>query len=315
MGDEPDVRAWVNTDQAAGEFRVRYAGLFDAEARLHEQRLHAAARVGAAEHVLDVGCGTGRSTRAAGRAAAAGTVLGVDISVPVLELARRLTDREGLRNVSYRLADAQVDGLGPTRYDVCISCFGAMFFADPVAAFTNIGRALRPGARIALLAWQAPERNEWYTEIDQAIGGASARGARMFYSPASTRRPGYAAAGFTDVAFTDVREPVYYGADSAQVYHFVTGLQATKDMLASLDPAAAEDALRGLRVTLAGHTTRRRRAVRGAHLDHHRANTARAARPRTRHQGSRPNRAGAWQPWTPAGCQVTPARSPPAPPL
>jgi ubiquinone/menaquinone biosynthesis C-methylase UbiE len=147
MGDEPDVRASVNADQAAGEFRVRYADLFDAKARLHEQQLHAAASVGATEHVLDIGCGTGRSTRAAGRAAAAGTVLGVDISALVLELARRLTDREGLRNVSYRLADAQVDGLGPARYDACISCFGAMFFADPVAAFTNIGRALRPGAR------------------------------------------------------------------------------------------------------------------------------------------------------------------------
>jgi SAM-dependent methyltransferase len=188
--------------------------------------------------------------------AAAGTVLGVDISAPVLELARRLTDREGLRTVSYRLADAQVDGLGPIRYDVCISCFGAMFFAGPVAAFTNIARALRPGARLALLAWQAPERNEWYREIDQAIGGTSARGARMFSLADQRATAGIlAAAGFTDVAFTDVREPVYYGADSAQAYDFVTGLQATKDMLATLDPAAAEDALRGLRVTLAGHTT------------------------------------------------------------
>jgi len=257
MGDEPDVRAWVNADQAAGEFRVRYAELFDAEARLHEQRLHAAANVGAAEHVLDIGCGTGRSTRAAGRAAAAGTVLGVDISAPVLELARRLTHRDDLRNVSYRLADAQVDDLGPTRYDVCISCFGAMFFADPVAAFTNIRRALRPGARLALLAWQSPECNEWYSEIGQAIGGASARGARMFSLADQHATAGIlAAAGFTDVAFTDVREPVYYGADSAQAYDFVTGLQATKDMLACLDPAAAEDARRGLRVTLARHTTR-----------------------------------------------------------
>ncbi len=257
MGDEPDVRAWVNADQAAGEFRVRYAELFDAEARLHEQRLHAAASVGAAENVLDIGCGTGRSTRAAGRAAAAGIVLGVDISALVLELARRLTDREGLRNVSYRLADAQVDGLGPARYDVCISCFGVMFFADPVAAFTNIGRALRPGARMALLVWQAPERNEWYSEIDEAIGGASARAARMFSLAEQHTTAGIlAAAGFTDVAFTDVREPVYYGADSAQAYDFVTGLQATKDMLASLDPAAAEDALRGLRGTFAGHATR-----------------------------------------------------------
>jgi hypothetical protein len=132
-----------------------------------------------------------------------------------------------------------------------------MFCADPVAAFTNIGRALRPGARMALVPWQAPERNEWYSEIDQAIGGASARDARMF-SPADQHTTAgiLAAAGFTDVAVTDVREPVYYGVDSAQAYDFVTGLQATKDMVARLDPAAAEDALRGLRVTLAGHTTR-----------------------------------------------------------
>jgi hypothetical protein len=110
---------------------------------------------------------------------------------------------------------------------------------------------------MALLAWQAAERNEWYSEIDQAIGGPSARGARMFSLAGQHTTAGIlAAAGFTDVAFTDVREPVYYGADSAQAYDFVTGLQATKDMLASLDPAAAEDALRGLRVTLAGHTTR-----------------------------------------------------------
>jgi len=92
--------------------------------------------------------------------------------------------------------------------------------------------------------------------IDQAIGGASARSARMFSLAGQHTTAGIlAAAGFTDVAFTDVREPVCYGADSAQAYDFVTGLQATKDMLASLDPAAAEDARRELRVTLASHTT------------------------------------------------------------
>jgi hypothetical protein len=213
------------------------------------------------------------------------------------------------------LADAQVDGLGSARYDVCISCFGAMFFAGPVAAFTNIARALRPGARLArlaLLAWQAPERNEWYRHIDQPIGGASARGARMF-SPAGQRATAgiLAAAGFTDVAFTGVREPVYYGADSAQAYDFVTGVQATQDMLAALDPAAAEDALRGLRVTLARHTTR------DGVLFEARTwiITAPAARPRTRHRGSQPDWAGAWANPDPAGRRLTPTRSPPAPPL
>ena len=256
VGDERDVRAWVNTDQAAGEFRVRYAELFDAEARLHERRFQAAAGIGAADHVLDVGCGTGRSTREAGRAAAAGTVLGVDISSPVLELARRLTDGEGLRNVSYRLADAQVDDLGPAHYDLCISCFGAMFFADPVAAFTNIGRALRPGARLVLLAWQAPERNEWFRAVDETIADGSPSGSRMFSLADQQTAAGIlTAAGFADVAFTDVREPVYYGADTAQAYDFVTGLQSTKSMLADLNPAAAQGALRRLRVTLAQHKT------------------------------------------------------------
>ena len=118
---------------------------------------------------------------------------------------------------------------------------------------TRWRRSPTSGARCApARAWRcgrkAPEHNERYTEIDQAIGGASARGARMFSLADQHTTAGIlAAAGFADVAFTDVREPVYYGADSAQAYDFVTGLQATKDMLASLDPAAAEDALRGLR--------------------------------------------------------------------
>ena len=258
MGDEPDVRAWVNADQAAGEFRVRYAELFDAEARLHEQRLHAAANVGAAEHVLDIGCGTGRSTRAAGRAAAAGTVLGVDISAPVLELARRLTDREGLRNVSYRLADAQVDGLGPARYDVCISCFGVMFFADPVAAFINIGRALRPGARMALLAWQAPERNEWYSEIDAAIGGALPAAPVCSHSPDSTRRPGYCRLrpGSPTSPSPTCASPSITARTARRPTISSPACRPPKTCWPAWIPAAVEDALRGLRVTLAGHTTR-----------------------------------------------------------
>ena len=110
---------------------------------------------------------------------------------------------------------------------------------------------------MALLAWQAPDRNEWYTEIGQAMGGAPGRGSRMFSLADEQTAAGIlASAGFTEVAFTDVREPVCYGTDSTQAYDFVTGLQATKDMLARLDPVAAEEALRGLRVTLAEHTTR-----------------------------------------------------------
>ena len=92
----------------------------------------------------------------------------------MLERARRLSDDEGLANITYQQADAQVHRFPPTRFDLCISRFGTMFFADPVAAFTNIGRALRPAARLVLLVWQERDRNEWATAIRQALTAAAA---------------------------------------------------------------------------------------------------------------------------------------------
>ncbi len=64
-----------------------------------------------------------------------------------------------------------------------------------------------------------------------------------------------AAAGFTEVGFTDVHEPVYYGPDAAVALDVVRGLRSTKDLLAGMDAAAAENALDRLRATLAAHQT------------------------------------------------------------
>jgi SAM-dependent methyltransferase len=165
----------VNAAQAAGEHRVMHAALLDDEIRPHNERFRVAARVGPGDRVLDIGCGTGQSTREAAReaarAAAGGSVLGVDLSAPAIELARQLTVREGLSNVSYQRADAQVHPFPAGYFDLCISRFGTMFFADPVAAFANIGTALRPGGRLVMLVWQTRERNEWSTAIRRAIAG------------------------------------------------------------------------------------------------------------------------------------------------
>jgi ubiquinone/menaquinone biosynthesis C-methylase UbiE len=150
MTYEQGTRVRANFEQAAGEHRIRYAALFDAEVRLHNERFHAAAGVRPGDRVLDIGCGTGQSTREAARAAVAGSALGVDLSAGALQLARRLSDDEGLSNVTYQQADAQVHRFPSARFDLCISRFGTMFFADPVTAFTNIGCALAlrsaPGA-------------------------------------------------------------------------------------------------------------------------------------------------------------------------
>jgi SAM-dependent methyltransferase len=232
---------------------------YDAELRLHNELFRAAARVGSGDRVLDIGCGTGQSTREAARAAVAGSAVGVDLSARMLERARQLSDDQGLPNITYQRADAQVHCFPPAHFDLCISRFGAMFFADPVAAFTNIGRALRPAARLVLLVWQDRDRNEWASAIRQTLTAATATptgGANPFSLADPTATEGIlAAAGFEQISFTDVHEPVYYGPDSATAFDAVLRLWEFKDLLANLDAVTAEQARTRLRATLAAHNT------------------------------------------------------------
>ena len=146
---------------------------YDAELRAHHEHLRAAYGISAGDEVVDIGCGTGLTTREAARAAAPGRVVGVDVSERMLERARQLTAAERLDNVWYELGDAQVHRFDAAGFDVAISRFGTMFFADPAAAFANIAAALRPGARLVLLVWQRREDNEWMRAIDAALGDAA----------------------------------------------------------------------------------------------------------------------------------------------
>ncbi|MEC3980596.1 class I SAM-dependent methyltransferase [Amycolatopsis sp. H20-H5] len=231
---------------------------YDAELRLHNELFRAAARVGSGDRVLDVGCGMGQSTREAAGAAVAGSAVGVDVSERMLERARQLSADQGLPNLTFQQADAQVHRFPPAQFDLCISRFGTMFFADPVAAFTNIGHALRPAGRLVLLVWQERDRNEWATAIRQtfpAAPGAPAGPDPFSLADPATTEGILTAAGFTEVSFTDVREPVYYGPDSAAAFDAVLRLWEFKDLLASLGAAAAEQASARLRATLAAHTT------------------------------------------------------------
>jgi SAM-dependent methyltransferase len=202
------------------------------------------------DRVLDVGCGAGQTTREAARAAHAGRVLGVDVSAVAVERARARTD--GLDNVTFEHADAQVHDFAPGSFDVAISRFGTMFFADPVAAFTNIGQALRPGGRLVMLVWQARDRNEWAVTIRQALavtGGPATTGGPDAFSLAdpSTVDGILRAAGFADVHLADVDEPVYYGPDEAAALAWVRGFSTTDAVLKNADPAAATLALTRLR--------------------------------------------------------------------
>jgi SAM-dependent methyltransferase len=125
-------------------------------------------RNASARRVLDVGCGTGSTTLAAARAAGAqGECLGVDISQPMIAVARDRAEREG-STARFVAADVQTHAFEPARFDLVISRFGVMFFDDPVAAFTNLRRAASAGAPLQVIAWRSPAENPYMTTAERA---------------------------------------------------------------------------------------------------------------------------------------------------
>jgi SAM-dependent methyltransferase len=136
----------------------------------HHERLLATAAIAPGERVLDVGCGTGPTTRAAARAAGErGSAVGLDISATLLARAREHAEAEGCTNVEFVQADAQVEPLATGDFDVVISQFGVMFFDDPVAAFANFAGATRPGGRLAFVCWRGSADNPWLELIRDAV--------------------------------------------------------------------------------------------------------------------------------------------------
>jgi SAM-dependent methyltransferase len=235
---------------------------YDAELRLYNEALRRACGVRRHDHVLDVGCGTGQTTREAARTATAGSALGVDLSAQMIDRARESAQTEGLHNVTFERADAQVHRFPPKHFDLTISRFGTMFFDDPAAAFANIGRALRPPGRLVMMVWQGHEQNEWDVAIHRSLEpfegsvAVASEGPDPFSLANPTTVEGILdAAGFADVTFTEVHEPVYYGPDVAAALDWVRSFTCTNDVLKRLDPVAAERALERLRETLAAHAS------------------------------------------------------------
>jgi SAM-dependent methyltransferase len=234
----------------------------DVATRRFTAELARAAAVAETDHVLDVGCGCGQTTRDAARAAARGSALGVDLSAPMLERARTRAADEGVPNVSFVQGDAQVHEFDRGAFDVVISRFGAMFFADPTAAFANIAGALRPGARLALVAWMPLDQNEWLTAIREAL----AMGRELPSPPIGSPGPfGLAdpehvhsvleSAGFTGVDLTEFRSVIEVGSDPDDAFAFVRDLPPVQGMVQDLDDGQTEQATELLRRTLRSHAT------------------------------------------------------------
>jgi SAM-dependent methyltransferase len=195
--------------------------------------------------VLDVGCGCGATTIAA--AGAGGSALGLDLSGPMLAVARRLAAETGAAGASFEQGDAQVYPLRRGFYDVMISSFGVMFFTDPAAAFANITRALRPRGRLAFLCWQDDARNEIFAIPLCAVRAAGRKPATTW--PDLFTDPGrlaelLAGAGCTDVGIESVIEPAWMGSDVADVMSYVRDMRLIRCLAAELgDERLTERAL------------------------------------------------------------------------
>jgi SAM-dependent methyltransferase len=252
-------RAW---DGGTGDFWTDNATRFDEGVAAYQGPLLDAAAIEPGHAVLDVGCGSGRTTRDAARRATDGSALGVDLSARQLDLARRLAAQEGIGNAAFEQLDAQDHPFAPGSFDVVLSRHGSMFFGDPPAAFANLARASRPGGRLVLLTWQPYERQEWLRTFRTVLAAGRDIPPIPTTSPSpvsmgdpDTVRPLLEGAGFVDVTLRGIAEPMYVGADPDDAFRFVSGLQGW--MLDGLDPEPRARALDALRAALEEHHTDR----------------------------------------------------------
>jgi SAM-dependent methyltransferase len=120
------------------------------------------------DRILEIGCGCGGlSIALAGQVAPGGSVLSVDISAPMLARAREVAPSD--LPVEFVLADATVHPFEQGRFDLLVSRFGVMFFADPAASFANMRRALKPSGRLVFACWREPSENPWMMTPLQAV--------------------------------------------------------------------------------------------------------------------------------------------------
>jgi SAM-dependent methyltransferase len=257
--------AYWNGDEAAHWLanEARYEAML---APFTDHLLRAAA-IRPADCVLDVGCGCGSSTLAASRRAADGDVLGVDLSSLLLRRARRRAREEGLANVRCQRADAQVHAFARFGFDVAISRFGVMFFADPVVGFANVARALRPAGRLAIVCWAGAADNEWIVVPGAAaaehvalpdLGDPGGPGPFSFADPGRISTI-LGRAGLVGVDVEALSVPLNFGADVTDTVEFMkaTGMgqtllkgasvpviaQVTEAMGAALEPYRSTDGI------------------------------------------------------------------------
>ena len=220
----------------------------------------AAAAAQPGERVLDIGCGTGGTTAAlASAVGSGGQVLGADISEPLVAAARA----RRIANAVFEHADAATHRFEPGSFDLVFSRFGVMFFGDPVAAFTNLRRALKPKGRLVFVCWRTPQENPW--------GLMPLRAAMPFLPP--MERPGpedpgqysfgdrarveriLTGAGFGTPRFEPLDRPMRLGQDVAEVLDNIGKFGPLARLFAEASPDSVTKAKDAIAEALEPHAT------------------------------------------------------------
>jgi SAM-dependent methyltransferase len=181
------------------------------------------------DSVLDVGCGFGETTiELAQTVGPTGRALGIDCASGFIDVAKADAQAQGIRNATFRVADAQVDPFEP-QFDFVFSRFGTMFFQSPVAALRNIRRGMKPGGRLLAVVWRPLVDNEWAVVPKNVVrrhlppppedGRNCGPGPFSMADPETTTEI-FAKAGFSDIVFTKIDVPLVAGNDLDEALAF-----------------------------------------------------------------------------------------------
>ena len=257
MQNRAEIENW---NGPIGERWALYQEKLDAHIRVYGEHVLASAGLREGMRVLDVGCGCGDMTLDAARTVGdAGRVVGVDVSRPMLTRAReRASSFSNVELVEHDAATFDADA----PFDAIISRFGVMFFDDPVAAFTNIRRAMKPGGKLTYVCWQSLADNPWAALPLAAVVSVlaappvttpNASGPFAFADPARVRDI-MTRAGFRDVVLTPFTDSLRLGASLDDALEYVSRMGPSARLLRDADDATrarAVDALREVVASLA----------------------------------------------------------------
>jgi SAM-dependent methyltransferase len=197
------------------------------------------------ERTVEIGCGTGAVTLPLAQAVGeTGRVLAVDIAEPMLAAARRRLAEAGARHVELVLGDAQVLAFEQGAFDLATSRMGVMFFADPVAAFRNIGTALRPGGRLVFACWATlAENRHWLISYDIALRhlGPPAAAEDQTPGPLAFGDPDYVRRILSEARFSEIAidraHPTIIGASAEEEARQALAMGPTARLIEAKQPS------------------------------------------------------------------------------